>query len=162
MVNINSEVTAGNLGLEKVLRELAGPDLISKTMVFAGGTTNDPGDFDGTGNPANLFTVTGDVLVYVFGVCKTTLVGATATLEVGVSGATAAVLAQITAANLAVNEGYWDASPTLAEGVAPVYHVVGGGLDIIQTVGTANITAGEIDYYCRWQKLSSNGLVVAA
>lgn len=162
MVDINSGTTAGNLELEKALKELAGPELLRKNMVFAGATTNDPGDYDGTGNPATLFTVTGDVLVYVFGVCKTTIVGS-GTLEVGVTDATAALIAQIAdATDLAVNEGYWDATPTLAEGVAPLYHVIGGGLDIIQTTGTANLTAGEIDYYCKWQPLSDTGLVVAA
>lgn len=134
----------------------------TKTMTFAGGTANDPGDYDGTGNPATLFTVTGDVLVYIMGVCKTTLVGA-ATLEVGVTNATAALLAQIADATvLAVNEGYVDATPTLGETFTPQHHIIGGGLDIIQTIGTTNITAGKIDYHCFWRPLSVDGDVVAA
>lgn len=133
-----------------------------KTMTFAGGTANDPGDYDGTGNPATLFTVTGDVLVFIMGVCKTTLVGA-ATLEVGVTDATAALLPQISnATTLVVNELYVDATPTLAEAFTPQFHGIGGGLDIIQTLGTANVTAGEIDYHCFWRPLSEDGNVVAA
>jgi hypothetical protein len=131
-------------------------------MTFAGGTTNDPGDYNGTGNPATLFTVTGDVLVYLVGVCQTTLVGA-ATLEVGVTDATPALLAQITnATTLAINEGWVDATPTLAEAFTPAHHIIGGGLDIIQTVGTTDITDGKITYHCFWRPLSSDGLVVAA
>ena len=42
----------------------------------------------------SLFTVTGVVSIRVFGVCGNTLVGA-ATLEVGIVGSTASVLAQI-------------------------------------------------------------------
>jgi hypothetical protein len=138
------------------------PFKATKTMTFAGGTANDPGDYDGTGNPATLFTVTGDVIAMVLGVCKTTLVGA-ATLEVGVTAGTATLLAQIADATaLAENEGWHDATPTLAEARTPQIHVIGGGLDIIQTVGTANITAGKIVYYCFWRPLSSDGNVVGA
>lgn len=133
-----------------------------KRMTFAGGTTNDPGDYDGTGNPATLFTVTGDVLVYIVAMCKTDLVGG-ATLEVGLTGNTAVLLAQIAdATTLDANENYLDATPAKGEGAAPVFHPIAGGLDIIQTVGTANITAGVIDYYCFWRPLSSDGNVVAA
>ena len=134
-----------------------------KTITFDGGTTNAIGDHDGTGDPFTIFTVTGDVLVEVVGVVKTTLVGA-ATLEVGVTGATAAILAQVAdATTLAVNE-FWaaDNSVSLAEGFAPSVHGIGGGLDIIGTVGTANITAGVIDFYCYWLPVSDDGNVVAA
>jgi len=154
----------GNFELERVLGELSSgiPEVVKKTMTFAGATVNDPGDHDGTGDPADLFIVSGDVHVYIFGVCKTTLVGA-ATIEVGVAGATAALIAQIAdATDLVENEGYFSAAPSLALAVAPVYSVIGGGLDIIQTVGTANITAGEIDYYCYWKPLSEGATVTAA
>ena len=133
-----------------------------KNMVFAGGTTNDPGDKDGTSATTKLFDVTGDVMCMVIGVCKDTLVGA-ATLEVGVANATAALIAQLSnATTLAVNEVWADATPTLAESIATRFHVIGGGLDINQLVASADITAGEIDYYCFWQPLSDDGLVVAA
>lgn len=139
------------------------PFLVSKTITFDGNTTDAIGDHDGTGDPFTIFTVTGDVAVFVIGVCKTTLVGA-ATLEVGVTDATAAILAQIANATTLVENEVWaaDNSPSLAESCATRYHFIGGGLDIIGTVGTANITAGEIDFYCFWRPLSSDGNVVAA
>ena len=138
------------------------PFTAKKTMTFAGGTTNDPGDYDGTGNPATIFTVTGDVLAIVVGVCKTSLVGA-ATIEVGLVGNTAILLAQIAnAENLDVNESYLDATPALGEKFTPQPSLVGGGLDIIQTIGSTNITAGVIDYYCFWTPLSEDGQVTPA
>jgi hypothetical protein len=86
-----------------------------KTMTFAGGTTNDPGDHDGTGDPATLFTVSGGlVAVKLYARVVTALAGATATIEVGTTVSTASLIAQTTATNLAVNEVWNDASPDTA------------------------------------------------
>ena len=85
-----------------------------------------------------------------------------ATLEIGVAGATAALIAQTTAVDIDENDGWFAATPTLAVANTAQYHVIGGGLDIIQTVATADITAGRIVYYCYWKPLSDDGLVVAA
>ncbi len=137
------------------------PFHVTKNIVFAGGTVNAIGDHDGTSDPFTIFTVTGDVLVHVLGVIKDTLVGA-ATLEVGATDATAAILAQVAdATTLAVNE-VWraDATASLAELFTPQISGIGGGLDIIGTVGTANITAGEIDFHCFFRPLSADGNVV--
>lgn len=137
------------------------PFKAKKTITFAGGTANAIGDHDGTGDPFTIFEVTGDVLVLVVGVCKTTLVGA-ATLEVGTAGATASLLAQIADATGLVANEFWgtDASPSLAEALPARVHGIGGGLDIIGTVGTNNITAGVIDFYCYWLPVSDDGNVV--
>ena len=51
---------------------------------------------DGTGSDP----FPGDVLIKVFGVCDVACVGATATIELGVSGNTAVLIAQTTAADL--------------------------------------------------------------
>lgn len=139
------------------------PFRVKKTITFAGGTTNAIGDHDGTGDPFTVFNVTGDVLVEVIGVVKTTLVGS-ATLELGVTNATASVLAQVADATTLAENEVWgaDNSASLSEGFAPSYHGIGGGLNIIGTVGSANITAGVIDFYCFWIPLSDDGLVEAA
>ena len=132
-----------------------------KTMTFAGGTTNDPGDYDGTGNPATLFTITGDVLVKVFGVCTVNLAGANATVEVGVTSGTALLLPLTTATDIDAGKTWTDTAPALTEVVTGQF-ILPAGQDIIQTVATANITSGTIKYYCLWTPLSSDGDVVAA
>jgi len=138
----------------------------TKAVVFAGGTPNDMGDFDGSGNPYKLFNITGDVLVNVIAICKDSLVGANATIEIGVAGATDSLATQITATDLDVNEildvPVVTGQPSIAAYTLDHFHPIAGGLDIIQTVGTANITAGAITYYCFWIPLSEDGLVEAA
>ena len=131
---------------------------------FIGGTANARGDYDGTGNPLTLFYVTGDVVCKVYGVCTTDLVGGSATLEVGVTGNTAALIAQTTATGIDENEIWNDTSPavgtdTYANVTGP--HVIVNGLNIIETAGTANITAGNIYYVCFWAPLSSGSKVEA-
>lgn len=139
------------------------PFMVSKRITFAGGTANAIGDHDGTGDPFTIFNVTGDVLVDVVGIVKTTPVGQ-GTLEVGVTGATASILAQVADAETMAENELWapDGSVSLAEAYTPTIHGIGGGLNIIGTVGTANITAGVIDFYCFWQPLSADGKVEAA
>lgn len=133
-----------------------------KVMTFAGGTTNDPGDYDGTGNPATLFTVTGTVLMKLFGVVETTLTGATATLIVGTAINTSALIASTTATNLAINEIWHDATPDASIELSSVATEKIVNQDVIQTVGTANITAGVVRYICVWKPLSLDGNVAAA
>lgn len=133
-----------------------------KTITFAGGTTNAIGDHDGTGDPFDIFTVTGLVKARVFGFCTTNLAGGSSTLEVGTAKGTAAIIAQTTGTDIDANEIWHDASPDAsveAITVAPEEIV---GQDIIGTVGTANITAGVIEFYCIWYPLSPDGYVVAA
>lgn len=132
---------------------------------FDGGTANARGNNGGTSDPFTLFNVTGDVLVRIYGVCTTDLAGATATLEVGVTGNTAALIAQTTATDIDQNDLWNDGTPTvgtdtLANITGP--HLIVNGLNIIETVGTADITAGNVYYICLWRPLSHDGSVVAA
>ena len=133
---------------------------------FAGGTTNARGDDGGTNDPFTLFTVTGDVLVRIYGVCTTLLAGTSATLEVGITGNTALLLPQSTATDIDANDIWFDATPTEVGGVALASitgpFVIVNGLDIIETVATADITSGNIYYICLWRPLSRDGSVVAA
>lgn len=127
----------------------------SKTITYVGATT-------GATGATTLFTVTGCVITRTFGVCGLTLVGA-ATLEVGIVGATAIILAQIAdATTLATDEIYTDATPTTKVEAMPSQLIIGNGQDIIQTIGTTAITAGVLTYYCVWAPISSDGNVVAA
>lgn len=138
-----------------------GWNLASHVATFDGGTENARGDEGGTGNPATLFTVTGDVLCCVFAKCNTLLAGASATIEVGISGNTAAIIAQTTAEDIDANEIWQDATPET--GVANLTpKVIVGGADIIETIATADITGGVLTYYCLWTPISADGNVVAA
>jgi hypothetical protein len=138
------------------------PFRTTKRITFIGGTSNAIGDKDGTLATFPIFTVTGDVMVWVAGMVKTTLVGA-GTLEVGIPNATAILIPQVAdATTLAVNELWHDATSVLGEAFTPQVHGIGGGLDINGIVATADITAGVIDFYCFWRPLSDDGDIVAA
>lgn len=116
----------------------------------------------------DLFTVTGDVELEIFGICKDafTTAGGAATIEVGVSGNTAVLIAQATATDLIANEIWHDATPTTTVEQVDVVggrrFIVSGGQNVILTIATADTTAGDCTFYCRWRPLSSDGAVVAA
>ena len=125
----------------------------NKAITYATATT-------GATGATTLFTVTGTVAVRVFGVCGLTLVGA-ATLEVGITGDTARILAQIAdATDLATDEIYLDATPTLKVEALPAQVIISNGQNIIQTIGSTALTAGQITYYCLWTPISEDGNVV--
>ena len=114
-----------------------------------------------------LFTVTGDVIVKILAVCKETVTTSDAvTLEVGVSGNTAALIAQIAdATDLAANEVWLDASPgTTLEAIPSGVHwgfAISNGQNIILTP-SGTFTAGIIDFYVSWKPLSVDGKVETA
>ena len=113
-----------------------------------------------------LFTVTGDVMGRIFGLCQTTIDSAGApTIEVGISGSTAALIAQTTAKELDQYETWQDNAPEANPGdVATAMaknFVIANGEDVILTVGTAVLTAGEVDFHLFWMPLSTNGDVAA-
>ena len=139
---------------------------IKRSSAFTGATTNAHGDITGTGNPYTLFTVTGDVLIKgIWGIVNVNLTGASGTVEVGVTGNTAALLAQETATEL--DDGGVFVSATQAVGVAPLAAsgaliALNDGLDIIETVATTDISAGQIDYYVIWAAAEPGASVVPA
>lgn len=108
-----------------------------------------------------LFTVTGVVSVRIFGICSEDLVGATATIAVGISGNTAALIALTTATEIDNNEIWLDTGPATVEAL-PSSQILAAGTDIIETVATANITDGTLTMYCLWLPISDDGDVVAA
>ena len=130
---------------------------ICRPPAFAGATANDRGDSGGTGTPYTLFTVTGDVIVRFWGVCSTDLAGATATIEVGVTGNTATLLPLTTATDIDASDIWADTTPTLgatllADVLGP--YLIANGNDIIETVKTADITSGNVYYIALWRPVS--------
>lgn len=115
---------------------------------------------DGAVGNIDLFTVTGDVLVTVFAVCATDLTGG-GTLEVGIAGNTAALIAQTTGTAIDAGEVWYDNTPVTV-GTLPAVRVLTNGTDIIQTIASDTITAGVVTYYCLWRPLSANATITAA
>lgn len=126
---------------------------VTKTITYATATT-------GAIGATTLFTVTGDVALNVFGICKTSLTGTNATIEVGIATSTAALADQVTATTVDAHMIYHDAVLAVGGNVAGHHHVIDE--DIIQTIGTAAVATGAITWYCTWTPLSTDGNVVAA
>ena len=131
--------------------------VISRPPAFTGGTADTRGNDAGTKDPYTLFTVTGDVLVRIWGVCTVDLAGATATVSVGVAGNTAGLIALETATEIDATGIY--ASATQVIGTVALASVAGpfviaNGLDIAEYVATASVTSGNIYYICLWRPVS--------
>lgn len=133
---------------------------------FLGGTTNARGNSAGTGNPFTLFNIVGEVLIRLYGVCSVNLAGATGTVSIGVTGNTALFLPVSTGTDFVANDIWVDSTPAEVGGVllstVPGPFVIANGLDIIETVATANITSGNIYYVCLWRPLTEGSSVASA
>ena len=129
--------------------------IVSKTITYVAATT-------GAIASSTLFTVTGDVMVNLFAVCSTSLnSGGAATIEAGIVGNTASLLAQTTATNIDGGHVWVDSTPATVE-AEPTWKIFTNGTDITQDIASATLTAGVLTYYCLWVPLSANGDVVAA
>lgn len=122
--------------------------------------------FGTSDSPVTLFTVTGSVFFSVFGVCNTSLTGTNATVEVGAVGDVNAFCAQITATTLDANM-IWQNTTLATIPQARLDNndkgfIVTGGANIILTIVTADITAGDISFHAFWYPLSADGNVVTA
>lgn len=125
---------------------------LSSTWTFSALTT-------GAATAHTLFTVTGDVLANVFGICGTDVTGS-GTGEVGVVGNTAALIAQTTGTAIDAGEVWQNNTPTVGVGaVVSTPKPIANGLDIILTIATDTFTAGVIRFYCIWRPLSSDALI---
>ncbi len=132
--------------------------VVNKTKTFSNAAGS------GAIGTVDLFTVTGTVLMKLFGICTTNMAGATATIEVGVAANTAGLIAQSTATDLIAGEVWLDATPTtkIEAYSNATQFIVGNSPTVILTVATANLTAGVIEFYCIYQPISASAQVVAA
>lgn len=135
------------------------------TLTFDGGTPDAIGDHDGTGDPATIFTVTGDVIVKVIAICTTTLVfDLNAAIEIGISGDTGAIIptTDLTVEGLAARETWHDATPDSEIELLSVIngYIITDGNDIILDTTVANVTSGVIEFTCYWTPINSAGNVV--
>jgi hypothetical protein len=143
--------------------------ITKKSVTFAGATTDAWGNDGGARDGGILFTVTGLVRVQLIAVCGTSATGGGSTDEVGITGATAIFMPITTMTSLDAGM-IWlnNATPATyfitgeSEAAAdnlPIYTL--NGNDIIMTTKTANTEAGQVDFYCVWTPLSTDGNVVA-
>lgn len=129
--------------------------IVTKSITYAAGTTGATGASD-------LFTVTGDVSVRLFAKCTADLTsGGAATIEAGITGNTAGLIALTTATGIDAGEIWLDTAAATIEAL-PAEQILVGGTDIIQTIADATITGGVLTYYCLWTPLSEDGDVIAA
>lgn len=133
-----------------------------KTMTFAGGTTDDPGDSGGANATSTLFTVTGTVFMKLFAVVGTTCTGASSTIEVGTAINTTGLLALTTATLMVAGEIWHDATPDASIELASIASEKIVNQNVIQTVRTADVTAGVLKYICLWRSASPGATVSAA
>ena len=134
-------------------RGLVTPQRIPKVTVipwnFATGT-------NGTAGAKTISSITGRVLLLEYGVyCKTGLAGASATIELGITGETAGLIAQATGTDLIAGEFWDDATPTSKILGALTNKAIGS--DILLTIATAALTAGELEFFFRWIPFSTDG-----
>lgn len=118
-----------------------------------------------------VFTLTGRVVVRMFAVCTdAVLSGGAPTIEMGVAGDTACIVALTNpATQLIAGEWWYDNAPVatvIGEGTAALEFVLSGGQDVIVTIGGAGapdaVTAGELEITAYWRNLSDDGSVQAA
>ena len=121
-----------------------------KTVTFDGGAGS------GAVGTVAIATVSGRVMILRGSVyCTTLLAGASATIELGVAGNTAALIAQTTATDVDATEFWQDATPEV--GVSPGIVDKNVSLDIILTVATADVDSGVLEFAFEWIPMSETG-----
>ncbi len=100
-----------------------------------------------------VFTVSGLVMIeFMSGFCSEDLVGATATVEVGIAGDTAGLIAQTTATDLDNGDAWVAAAPAGVVETAIENKIVAA--NVILTVGVATITEGTLTIICEWRPMT--------
>lgn len=127
----------------------------TKTITYAASTT-------GAIAASVLFTVTGNVVVRVFAKCTSDLTsGGASTIEVGITGNTASLIALTTATGIDDGEIWLDTGAATVEAL-PTQNILVGGTDISQKITDFTITGGVLTFYCLWFPLDEDSSVVAA
>lgn len=108
-----------------------------------------------------IYQVTGDVIVRIVAVCKANVESvAAANIELGVAGATSAIIATTVATDIDAGDIWHDATPDSDIEALSVMKdfIIVEGADIILTLSD-QVDSGEITFYCFWTPLSSDGVV---
>lgn len=113
---------------------------------------------------STLFNVTGAVACVVYGVCSEDLVSAGGgTVEIGITGNTALLIAQTTATAIDNGEIWRDNSPSTSYALNSTnFPLTVISSDILHEVKTGTVSDGTITFYCLWTPLTVDGDVTAA
>lgn len=137
--------------------------LLAESANIVSVATPDASDGAWSAAAHRLFTATGTVMVRVFGVVTETLTSS-ATGEVGVAGATAGLIAQLSnMGTLAAGDIFINATTATAVplGILSDYAVI-ANKDIDLKIGAGGVSNGAITFYCQWIPVSTGATVVAA
>jgi len=95
--------------------------------------------------------------------CTTSLVGSSATISLGPTGALTALIDTTTAAEIIATELWYDTTPTLKYGIGndAILKYITDGLDLSYDVNTANITAGVLQFNIKWRPLETGAYCLA-
>ena len=132
------------------------PNYGSVSITFAALTT-------GSVATHEILTVTGLVRLRIAAVCTVNVAGS-GSIQLGVEGATNALIAATTGTDLDAGEIWDDATPTTAYDTFAnvVFDSVINGLDVGYEITTDTLTGGNVTFYYWWEPLNSTGAVVAA
>ncbi len=148
--------------------------LKSVPTAFAGATTDARGDLEGASQGIlDLFLITGDVEVGVYGVCPIDLEGAgniSLGVNLGIDGAGTVFIPSTTVANIDQYDLWMDTSPSTAKAIDSLnFWILGTGtsggqvdqVPIAEHTLDNDITAGNIEYVCLWRPLSQGSIVTS-
>ena len=123
--------------------------MFRKTVIFDGGAGS------GAVGTIPIATCEGRVIVDIGSVyCPVSLVGATATIEMGVTGNTGGFIVQTVATNINAGNFWQDATPEVGVGGRLTRGLAG---NLFLTIGTAAITAGQLEIRFPWYSAAAEG-----
>jgi len=133
-----------------------------KSVTYDGGAeTSTAADAIGTAGTYGMFTISGTIEAKMVGIVGTSLTGASATISVGVTGDTDALLPVSTGTDLDANEVYLHTGGAASADQwtdlvhTPIVICGAASPSIFHTVATADVTTGQIDYHLYWRPLES-------
>lgn len=148
--------TGQNAGDYSVNYDASRWNACKKRITYVAGTT-------GATGAKTIFTVTGVVRVKLIAVTKTTIAsGGTPGMIVGTAITTNGLLPTLNPTTIAVNEIWHDGTADASVELDSVMTTKIVTSDIIETIATATLTSGVLEYILLWQPLSSDGTVIAA
>lgn len=135
---------------DSVISRLVSPFMrcTKKSLTIDGSATQD------------IFTVTGVVEIRIVGVCTTNVTNHGDSISVGDATTPQLFIANTVASSIDAGEIWVDSSPSAQTETIPT-SILYANQTVILT-GSANVTAGVVDFYAFWMPVSSNAVVSAA